>query len=47
MWPRGFFGLSSSQSLDSIEYFFTDVTGATKVGYGAGSSPFSFTFGCQ
>jgi predicted secreted protein len=47
MWPRGFFGLSPSQSLDSIEYFFTDVTGATKVGYGAGSSPFSFTFGCQ
>jgi hypothetical protein len=47
IWPRGFFGLSPGQSLDSIEYFFTDVNGANKVGYGAGTSPFSYTFGCQ
>jgi Domain of unknown function (DUF4961) len=47
MWPRGFFGLSPGQSLDSLGYYFTDVTGATKVGYAGGSSPFSFTFGCQ
>jgi hypothetical protein len=47
MWPRGFFGLSPGQTLDSMEYYFTDVTGATRVGYGGGSSPFSFTFGCQ
>lgn len=47
IWPRGFFNLSSGQTLDSIEYFFTDATGATRVGYGGGTSPFSYTFSCQ
>jgi Domain of unknown function (DUF4961) len=47
IWPRGFFNLSPAQRLDSIEYFFTDATGATKVGYGGKASPFSFTFSCQ
>ncbi|HEV2478246.1 MAG TPA: DUF4961 domain-containing protein [Puia sp.] len=47
LWPRGFFGLTPQQTLDSINYFFTDATGATRVGYGGGASPFSYTFSCQ
>ena len=47
IWPRGLFGLSASQSLDSIEYIFTDATGATKVGFNGTTMPFSYTFGCQ
>ena len=47
IWPRGFFNLGAGQTLDSMEYYFTDVTGATRVGYGGGASPFSFTFSCQ
>jgi len=47
IWPRGFFGLSAAQSLDSIEYVFTDATGATIVGFNGTTTPFSYTFGCQ
>ena len=47
IWPRGFFNLSPAQKLDSIEYYFTDATGATRVGYGGGASPFTFNFSCQ
>jgi hypothetical protein len=47
LWPRGYFGLTPTQTLDSINYFFTDATGANRVGYGGGSSPFSYTFSCQ
>ncbi len=47
IWPRGLFGLSASQSLDSIEYVFTDATGSVIVGFNGTSTPFSYTFGCQ
>lgn len=47
MWPRSFFNLSPTQTLDSMHYFFTDQTGTIKVGYAGGATPFSFTFGCQ
>lgn len=47
IWPRQFFSLKDNQSLKSIEYFFTDGTGGSKVGYGGGSSPFPYTFKCQ
>ena len=47
IWPRGFFNLQPNQTLDSLEYFFTDATGATRVGYGGGTTPFSYTFSCQ
>ena len=47
MWPRGFFNLTPTQHLDSLEYYFTDANGANKVGYGGKSAPFSFTFSCQ
>ena len=47
IWPRGFFHLSPTQHLDSMEYYFTDGNGANRVGYGGGTAPFSFTFSCQ
>jgi hypothetical protein len=47
MWPRGFFKLTSTQSLDSLHYLFTDQTGTIKVGYGGKAYPFSFDFGCN
>ena len=48
MWPRGFFNLTTGQTLDSLHYFFTDPTGTVKVGSGGSTtSPFSFTFNCQ
>lgn len=47
IWPRQFFSLKNNQTLKSIEYYFTDQTGTTKVGYGGGSDPFPFTFKCQ
>jgi hypothetical protein len=47
MWPRKFFGLADNQQLTGLEYFFTDATGNTKVGYGGGTSPFTYTFKCQ
>jgi hypothetical protein len=47
IWPRGFFGLSPAQTLDSMKYYFTDATGNIQVGYAGGASPFSYTFSCQ
>jgi hypothetical protein len=47
MWPRKFFGLADNQQLTGLEYFFTDATGNVKVGYGGGTSPFTYTFKCQ
>jgi hypothetical protein len=48
IWPRGFFNLAATQTLDSMHYFFTDPSGTIKVGNGgSSSSPFSYSFGCQ
>ncbi|RYZ62959.1 MAG: DUF4961 domain-containing protein [Chitinophagaceae bacterium] len=47
IWPRQFFSLKPNQILRSIEYYFTDGSGAIKVGYGGGADPFPFTFKCQ
>ncbi len=47
IWPRKFFGLTDAQNLEKLEYYFTDVTGNVKVGYGGGTAPFVFTFKCQ
>lgn len=47
IWPRGYFGLSPTQTLDSMEYFFTDAAGANKVGYAASPTPFTYVFSCQ
>lgn len=47
IWPRKFFNLTDDQQLAKMEYYFTDATGTVKVGYGGGSSPFTYTFKCQ
>jgi hypothetical protein len=47
LWPRQFFSLNNNQTLKSIEYYFTDASGGSKVGYGGGSDPFPYTFKCQ
>lgn len=47
IWPRQFFSLQKNQTLKSIEYYFTDASGGSKVGYGGGSEPFPYTFKCQ
>ncbi|WP_205511504.1 DUF4961 domain-containing protein [Longitalea arenae] len=48
IWPRKYFGLTEGQSLDRIEYYFTDVTGTIKVlKQGNTGDPFVFTFSCR
>ena len=49
LWPRQFFGLTEGQTLTKMEYFFTDASGAIKVGYGGGTGApaFTYTFKCQ
>ena len=47
IWPRQLFSLTASQTLKSIEYFFTDASGNNKIGYGGGTAPFPYTFKCQ
>jgi hypothetical protein len=45
-WPRKLFGAAAGQSVVSMTYFITDKTGATEVGYGNSSSPFTYKFKC-
>lgn len=47
IWPRGYFNMQEGQTLTKIEYFFTDATGAVKVGFGNTAAPFVYTFKCQ
>ena len=46
-WPRGYFNMQEGQTLEKIEYFFTDATGTVKVGYSNTADPFVYTFKCQ
>ncbi len=46
-WPKALFNLSNAISLSRIEYYYTDATGANRVGYGNTSDPFPFTFKCE
>ena len=46
LWPRQYFSLTDNQRLTRIEYYFTDVTGVTRVGYGGSDDPFIFSFNC-
>lgn len=46
-WPRGYFNMQDGQTLEKIEYFFTDATGTVKVGYSNTADPFVYTFKCQ
>jgi hypothetical protein len=47
IWPRKLFSLSDNQHLTGLRYYFTDASGNNKVGYGGGSSPFTYTFKCE
>jgi hypothetical protein len=47
LWPRGFFGVPASQTITRMEYYFTDATGALKVGNNNTSAPFPYIFGCN
>ena len=46
-WPRDLFGLQKGVSLSRIEYYYTDITGTNRVGYGNTADPFPFTFKCD
>lgn len=47
LWPKGLFNLPAETSISRIEYYYTDASGAVKVGYGNTADPFKFTFKCQ
>lgn len=47
IWPRAYFNLQEGQTLEKIEYFFTDATGTVKVGFSNTTAPFVYTFKCQ
>lgn len=46
-WPRGYFDMQEGEILEKIEYFFTDASGTTQVGYSNTANPFVYTFKCQ
>lgn len=48
IWPRQYFNLRPDQTLEKMEYYYTDVTGTIKVlKQGDTGDPFTFKFGCQ
>jgi hypothetical protein len=47
LWPRSYFGIADSETITTMTYYLTDVTGTKKVGYGNTSSPFTYTFKCN
>ncbi len=47
IWPAKYFGLTASQELSRIEYFFTDKTGTIKVGFADSPVPFKYVFKCN
>ena len=47
IWPRAYFSMQEGQTLEKIEYFFTDATGTVKVGFSNTAAPFVYTFKCQ
>ncbi len=46
-WPRGYFDVPDDVTLTRMEYYFTDASGSTKIGYGNTSVPFEYNFNCQ
>ncbi|GEP88746.1 protein of unknown function [Chitinophaga terrae (ex Kim and Jung 2007)] len=46
-WPRQYFNVSANQTINRLEYYFTDASGNIKVGYGNTASPFVYTFKCK
>jgi hypothetical protein len=48
LWPRKYFNLRDDQTLERIEYYYTDITGTIKVlKQGNTGDPFVFKFNCQ
>lgn len=47
LWPRGYFDVSQVAQIARLEYYYTDVTGAKKIGYGNTEEPFKYTFRCE
>lgn len=47
LWPRGFFNVPEGRTLTRLEYYYTDATGNTKIGYGNTADPFRYTFNCE
>ncbi|TWR24816.1 DUF4961 domain-containing protein [Mucilaginibacter pallidiroseus] len=47
LWPRGYFKVDASQTITSIDYTFTDETGAKIVGVGNTEVPFVLKFNCN
>lgn len=47
LWPRGYFNVPENETINKIEYYFMDASGAVKVGYGGTSDPFVYTFRCD
>ncbi|SEN48207.1 protein of unknown function [bacterium A37T11] len=46
-WPRAYFELASGESISQLTYYFTDSSGAVKVGYANTEEPFVYTFRCE
>lgn len=46
-WPRKFFNVPPKQSLQRIEYYFSNADGTLKTGYGNSSDPFKYVFKCR
>ncbi len=46
LWPRVFFNVRKGETLDHIEYYYTDASGSIRIGYANTSDPFRYTFKC-
>lgn len=46
-WPRAYFEMQEGETLEKIEYFFTDDSGTIQVGFSNTANPFVYTFKCQ
>lgn len=47
MWPRGYFNIPDSKTIDSIKYYFSDVSGGIIVQQAKTNSPFLYKFSCD
>lgn len=46
-WPRQYFGLAENETIERLTYYFTDSSGAVRVGYANTEEPFVYTFRCE
>ncbi|SDS14757.1 protein of unknown function [Mucilaginibacter mallensis] len=47
IWPRAYFGVPKTQTLSTMKYVITDVTGNTVVGANATTEPITYGFTCK